>query len=83
MAGGQCARLLEWVRYRNRITASLADMIESRVETADIEVKQGVTELEQARRSQAKYRKKVLVLLVIAVIIGLIVTGIIVSSLKS
>lgn len=46
-------------------------------------MEEGTSELIKAAQSQAKYRKKVLFLLIIAVILGLIVTGIIVSQLKS
>lgn len=59
------------------------DTIESRIDHATGNVEEGTSELMKAAQSQAKYRKKVLFLLVIAVIIGLIVTGIIVSQLKS
>jgi len=59
------------------------DTIESGIDHAAGEVEAGTSELIKAAQSQAKYRRKVLILLAIAVIIGLIVTGIIVSQLKS
>lgn len=59
------------------------DTIENRIENVAGNVENGASELVKAAQSQASYRKKVLILLIIAVIIGLIVTGIIVSSLKS
>ncbi|KAG4065321.1 hypothetical protein HA402_012763 [Bradysia odoriphaga] len=59
------------------------DSIESGIDHAAGEVEAGTSELIKAAQSQAKYRRKVLILLAIAVIIGLIVTGIIVSALKS
>lgn len=69
--------------YTNVTAFYPADTIESRVDYAAGNVEDGTSELMKAAQSQAKYRKKVLILLVIAVIIGLIVTGIIVSQLKS
>ena len=59
------------------------DSLENHIDHAAGNVEEGNSELIKAARSQAKYRKKVLFLLVIAVIIGLIITGIIVSQLKS
>lgn len=59
------------------------DTIEGGIDHAAGEVEAGTSELIKAAQSQAKYRRKVLILLAIAVIIGLIVTGIIVSQLKS
>jgi len=59
------------------------ETIESVIEQTVGDVEAGTSELQKAAQSQAKYRRKVLILLAIAVIIGLIVTGIIVSQLKS
>ncbi|GAB0098673.1 syntaxin-12 [Sergentomyia squamirostris] len=59
------------------------DTIEGSIETTRGHVEEGNSELIKAAENQAKYRKKVLILLIIAVIIGLIVTGIIVARLKS
>lgn len=59
------------------------DTIESGIDHASGNVEAGASELLKAAQSQSKYRRKILILLVIAVIIGLIVTGIIVSKLKS
>lgn len=47
------------------------------------DVESGRSELLKAAEYQAKYRRKVGILLLIAVIIGLIVTGLVVSQLKS
>lgn len=65
------------------ITKFSTDTIESSIDHTTNNIESGTTELMKAAQSQAKYRRKVLILLVIAVIIGLIVTGIIVSQLKS
>ncbi|XP_059622461.1 syntaxin-12 [Phlebotomus argentipes] len=59
------------------------DTIESSIENTRGNIEEGASELMKAAENQAKYRKKVLILLIIAVIIGLIVTGIIVARLKS
>lgn len=59
------------------------DAIESNVEKATGSVEDGLVQLSEAARSQAKYRKKVMFLLLIAIILGLVVTGIIVSTLRS
>ena len=69
------------VTFKNRFIR--LDTIESGIDHAASAVEAGRSELEKAAQSQAKYRRKVLILLAIAVIIGLIVTGIIVSALKS
>ncbi|XP_055693459.1 syntaxin-12 [Lutzomyia longipalpis] len=61
----------------------VVDTIEGSIENTRGNVEEGTSELMKAAESQAKYRKKVLILLIIAVIIGLIVTGIIVARLKS
>lgn len=53
------------------------------MDKASASVEDGLGQLNEAARSQAKYRRKVMFLLVIAVILGLVVTGIIVSSLRS
>lgn len=59
------------------------DTIENSIENTRGNIEEGATDLMKAAENQAKYRKKVLILLIIAVIIGLIVTGIIVARLKS
>lgn len=62
---------------------TFADMIEGNITNTEEEVTRGMTELQKAAQQQAKYRKRMLMLVVIAVIIGLILTGIIVASFKS
>uniref|UniRef100_A0A336MRT9 CSON005416 protein n=1 Tax=Culicoides sonorensis TaxID=179676 RepID=A0A336MRT9_CULSO len=59
------------------------DTIENTIESTAGNVEAGREELIKAAEYQAKYRKKVCILLLIAVIIGLIVTSIIVSQIKS
>lgn len=59
------------------------DSIENGIEDAATDVESGRAELIKAAEYQAKYRRKVAILLLIAVIIGLIVTGIVVSQLRS
>lgn len=71
------------IRELNGKTFWFQDTIEQGIDHAAGEVEAGTSELIKAAQSQAKYRRKVLILLAIAVIIGLIVTGIIVSALKS
>lgn len=46
-------------------------------------IEAGTSELLKAAELQARYCRKVAILLIIAVIIGLIVTGLVVSQLKS
>lgn len=58
-------------------------MIEGNISQATGHVEQGLSELEKAQRQQAKYRRRVLTLVLIAVIIGLILSGILVASLKA
>lgn len=58
-------------------------MIEGDINNATGAITDGLSELEKAALQQAKYRKKVLFLLLLAVIIGLILTAIIVSALRS
>ncbi|XP_017136434.1 syntaxin-12 [Drosophila miranda] len=59
------------------------DFIENSIEQTATNVEDGHSELAKAARSRQSYRRKILILLVIAVIIGLIVTGIIVAKLSS
>ncbi|KAH8301196.1 hypothetical protein KR018_007123 [Drosophila ironensis] len=59
------------------------DSIESTIEQTAANVEDGTSELAKAARSRQSYRRKILILLVIAVIIGLVVTGVIVAKLKS
>ncbi|XP_037938390.1 syntaxin-12 [Teleopsis dalmanni] len=58
------------------------DRIETSIENAATEVELGRDELMKASERRQSYRRKILIILVIAVIIGLIVTGIIVGQLK-
>ncbi|XP_011200392.1 syntaxin-12 [Bactrocera dorsalis] len=57
--------------------------IENSVENAATDVELGREELAKASQYRRSYRRKILILLAIAVIIGLIVTGIIVAKLTS
>ncbi|KAH8256085.1 syntaxin-12 [Drosophila bipectinata] len=59
------------------------DFIENTIERTATNVEEGASELAKAARSRQSYRCKILILLVIAVIIGLVVTGIIVAKLNS
>ncbi|XP_061392952.1 syntaxin-12-like [Musca vetustissima] len=59
------------------------ERIETSVEYTANEVELGREELAKAASHRQSYRRKILILLAIAVIIGLIVTGIIVSKLTS
>lgn len=65
------------------ILIAISDTIETNVEHATADIEGGTSELQKAAEYQAKYRRKVIILLIIAVIIGLIVTGLVVSQLKS
>lgn len=67
----------------NIICFPFSDAIENNVEKATGSVEDGLVQLNEAARNQAKYHKKVMLLLLIAIILGLVVTGIIVSSLRS
>ncbi|XP_055303628.1 syntaxin-12 [Sitodiplosis mosellana] len=58
------------------------DTIENSIDNVGNDVEAGRSELVKAAEYQAKYRRKVIILLLIAVIIGLIVTGLVVSQLK-
>lgn len=66
-----------------KINFTILVTIEDGIGESAAEIENAATLLKNAAASQAKYRRKVLILLAIAVIIGLIVTGIIVSQLKS
>ncbi|XP_036325892.1 syntaxin-12-like [Rhagoletis pomonella] len=57
--------------------------IESSVETAATDVELGRDELAKAAQYRRSYRRRILILLAVAVIIGLIVTGIIVAKITS
>ncbi|XP_053956665.1 syntaxin-12 [Anastrepha ludens] len=59
------------------------DHIENSVENAATDVELGREELAKAAQYRRSYRRKILILLAIAVIIGLIVTGIIVAKITS
>ncbi|EDV97926.1 syntaxin-12 [Drosophila grimshawi] len=56
--------------------------IEETIEHTTVNVEEGRSELEKAAASRYSHRRKILILLVIAVIIGLVVTGIIVGKLS-
>lgn len=58
------------------------DNIENNIDTTAAYVEEGRTALQKAAASRNSHRRKILILLVIAVIIGLIVTGIIVAKLS-
>lgn len=62
---------------------SFADTIENSIDHVAGDVEAGRSELLKAAEYQAKYRRKVAILLLIAVIIGLIVTGLVVAQFKS
>lgn len=75
---------LSFQKQKSKLSSTFStDAIESNVERATGSVEDGLLQLNQAARSQAKYRKKVMCLLLIAIVLGLVVTGIIVSSLRS
>lgn len=59
------------------------DLVESSIDMTHAAVADGAAELRKAAEYRARYRRKILILLAIAVIIGLIVTGIIVGKLNS
>lgn len=61
----------------------IVDTIEGSIDHTTGNVESGTSELLKAAEYQARYRRKVAILLIIAVIIGLIVTGLVVSQLKS
>lgn len=62
---------------------AFVDTIENSIDHVAGDVEAGRSELLKAAEYQAKYRRKVAILLLIAVIIGLIVTGLVVSQFKS
>lgn len=61
----------------------ILDNIENGIDHTANDVEAGRSELLKAAEYQKKYRRKVAILLLIAVIIGLIVTFAVVSQLKS
>lgn len=63
--------------------SEVIDSIENSIGRAVDNVEGGAEELVKAAEYQNRYRRKVLILLIIAVILGLIVTGVIVAKLKS
>lgn len=63
--------------------SEVIDTIENTIEYTVSNVESGTSELAKAAQYQNKYRRKVLILLIIAVILGVIVTGAIVAKLKS
>lgn len=63
--------------------AEVIDTIENTIEHTVSNVESGATELAKAAEYQNRYRRKVLILLIIAIVLGVTVTGIIVSKLKS
>ncbi|KAH8397147.1 hypothetical protein KR215_009430 [Drosophila sulfurigaster] len=60
----------------------VVDNIATNIENTAAMVEEGRSELQKAAASRNSHRRKILILLVIAVIIGLIVTGIIVGKLS-
>lgn len=65
------------------ILMAFSDTIEGSIDHTVGNIEAGTSELIKAAELQARYRRKVAILLIIAVIIGLIVTGLVVSQLKS
>lgn len=63
--------------------SEVIDTIENTIEHTVSNVESGHTELAKAAEYQNRYRRKVMILLLIAVILGAIITGIIVSRLKN
>lgn len=63
--------------------SEVIDTIENTIEHTVSNVESGHTELAKAAEYQNRYRRKVMILLIIAVILGVIITGIIVSRLKN
>uniref|UniRef100_A0A182JVR5 t-SNARE coiled-coil homology domain-containing protein n=1 Tax=Anopheles christyi TaxID=43041 RepID=A0A182JVR5_9DIPT len=63
--------------------SEVIDTIENSIGRTVDNVESGAEELVKAAEYQNRYRRKVLILLIVAVILGLVVTGIIVSKLKS
>ncbi|XP_023164170.2 syntaxin-12 [Drosophila hydei] len=61
---------------------TVVDNVETLIDHTAANVEEGRIELQKAAASRNSYRRKILILLVIAVIIGLIVTGIIVGKLS-
>lgn len=62
--------------------SEVIDTIENTIEHTVGNVESGHTELAKAAEYQNRYRRKVMYLLIIAIILGVIITGIIVSRLK-
>lgn len=56
--------------------------METLIDRTAADVEEGRSELQKAAASRNSHRRKILILLVIAVIIGLVVTGIIVGKLS-
>lgn len=63
--------------------SEVIDTIENTIEYTVSNVESGHTELAKAAEYQNRYRRKVMILLLIAVILGVIITGIIVARLKN
>lgn len=74
-----CISLIRFSLFRFLFT----DTIENSIDNVGGDVEAGRSELIKAAEYQAKYRRKVIILLLIAVIIGLIITGLVVSQLKN
>lgn len=73
-----------FIRFRFYFLSSdSTDTIENSIDHAAGDVEAGTSELVKAAEYQAKYRRKVAILLIIAIIIGLIVTGLVVAQLRS
>ncbi|XP_064545560.1 syntaxin-12 [Drosophila montana] len=60
----------------------VVDNMETLIDRTAADVEEGRSELQKAAASRNSHRRKILILLVIAVIIGLVVTGIIVGKLS-
>lgn len=64
------------------IRSNFSDAVEETVHRAVDDVEAGRKQLAEAAKSQAKCRRKSIILLIIAVIIAAIVIGVVVSKLK-
>lgn len=69
--------------HNDMLLRNITETIAEGIEQSANDVESGQSQLQKAAEYQAKYRRKVAILLIIAVIIGLIVTGAVVSSLRS
>lgn len=74
---------LSLIRFLFSSRFPFTDTIENSIDNVGSDVEAGRSELVKAAEYQAKYRRKVIILLLIAVIIGMIITGLVVSQLKN